>query len=1139
MLASTIYVDFGVGLSSPDGLEMADASSANLNGPQVFQDGYLVTTLENQLIDRSFDAAQRESFYKDILGHLRIHFRPFDVVVQRADSADLDAIATSLASTPTNDAYVFVGGSVPSLVQRDVGAAVLDVGNHQDNLGFVFSGFQTIHVGADYQPGILAGQIAKQAALTFGARATEGSAALAYGNLMSMQGTDESGNPTGPEHFHRRNFGGFVRRELPLVMDLGVSPGTENSFEVLKDVLGESTGGVVYVTLGGPSANGLTIQEHSDGTVDLIDEGLNLQNIDISSGLIVSLVDYGPSSLNHPVRFQAAADNANFVQDGIRVRVNDNITIESNANAVDLNLQLFGSQFDDTFQINGGDWLKVFAEGGNDTIEIDNVDSTHSVIVNAGKGDDHVRILNMDARIFVVDGGTGTDALDFSEAPDMSLPLWDLNAEGFDFRSEARPGLSSPPGAMATIHNYLNFDHLTGSTHSSTRMHVGSVSFGNGSIPAPIQEKPLIVQVEGQTTSFSLPGLQRNANNLAGVVGQNVFVLSTSRDMSVGGGYVQISSDIDWRQGRSDTIQHNIRAGPGYVSQQNFAVVISNVKGDGLNVNVTDDNIPGVLANQITGATGGTIYVGQRLYFGTMNVVIHGSDTAADHFAIQSSSRLEQVTLFGHGGDDGFEFGSMLAQGSGDLDELFEKTEIVPRVFAGDGFDYVYLDDQASQGEFHYELTDASVRDVTPGTDRLFSEIQFADTEIVRMTSNTDKNVFRIDPSPNVIFRVDGNQPGEGDGDALALIGNLPSKRHHVVKSGPGNGVWFFGNDAGADRLVVFDSIEFVSQSDRFALASQQGTEPRIRVYETVSNRYLFTIQPYESGFRGGLSVETADMNNDGIPDIIVGPGQGRSAEVRIFDGRNGVQIDSFSPFPAGYRGGVDVAVGNLYDGFEWEIAVAGLRVNNVRIFQADEAGDFQLRYGYSPFDGNGPSGVRISTGDITGDGYDEVISTPLPGWSPEVSVYTIAHHVFGHLEPWRLYWSQNELTGHVDGYLGGFTSATGDIDGDGDDDLFLAGINTGSANDPFSGQIRTFAANGYTTPRRTEPTLQPFQRQFTRGVSMTTRDLDLDGIIDHVFASRLDNGNGGRIVVMDASGRYVTHFLDGDSAFRNGIEIG
>jgi uncharacterized repeat protein (TIGR01451 family) len=91
-------------------------------------------------------------------------------------------------------------------------------------------------------------------------------------------------------------------------------------------------------------------------------------------------------------------------------------------------------------------------------------------------------------------------------------------------------------------------------------------------------------------------------------------------------------------------------------------------------------------------------------------------------------------------------------------------------------------------------------------------------------------------------------------------------------------------------------------------------TDTRVRVIDALNDgAELLSFVPYP-GWKGSVRVATGDVNGDGIQEIITAPGRNRVGEIRVFDSTTGVELQAYRTFPFGpkYRGGVEVAVGNL-----------------------------------------------------------------------------------------------------------------------------------------------------------------------------------------------------------------------------------
>src|SRR5262249_13961356 len=88
------------------------------------------------------------------------------------------------------------------------------------------------------------------------------------------------------------------------------------------------------------------------------------------------------------------------------------------------------------------------------------------------------------------------------------------------------------------------------------------------------------------------------------------------------------------------------------------------------------------------------------------------------------------------------------------------------------------------------------------------------------------------------------------------------------------------------------------------------GTLVRVIDASTQATRLLF--YAYDPNVvTGGVRVAMADVNADGIADIITGTGPGPAGECRVFDGRTSGLLMAFFPY-GGYTGGIFVGGGDV-----------------------------------------------------------------------------------------------------------------------------------------------------------------------------------------------------------------------------------
>ena len=120
----------------------------------------------------------------------------------------------------------------------------------------------------------------------------------------------------------------------------------------------------------------------------------------------------------------------------------------------------------------------------------------------------------------------------------------------------------------------------------------------------------------------------------------------------------------------------------------------------------------------------------------------------------------------------------------------------------------------------------------------------------------------------------------------------------------------------------------------RAVSAPGPGRPPLVRVGEAgPDDNYEFLA--YDSGFRGGVFVAAANLaGDDGVDEIVTGADAGGGPHVRVF-GKPGVVRLGFMAYPTGFRGG-----------------------------------------------------VRVASGDVDGDGFNDIITAPGPGGGPHVKVF-------------------------------------------------------------------------------------------------------------------------------------------------------
>lgn len=251
---------------------------------------------------------------------------------------------------------------------------------------------------------------------------------------------------------------------------------------------------------------------------------------------------------------------------------------------------------------------------------------------------------------------------------------------------------------------------------------------------------------------------------------------------------------------------------------------------------------------------------------------------------------------------------------------------------------------------------------------------------------------------------------------------------------------------------------------------------------------------------------------------IVAGLAPGRTTTVRVINPSTKKTTKEFLAFAKADRTGVHTAAGDINGDHQADVVVGtGIGTDSlVKVFSTQG----KLITSFNPYSTERQTGVSVATGDLNGDGIDEIITVPAKS-SAQIRAwrYDTTSKKFTRLA---------QLFAYDRSQRQGFTVASGDLDGDGRAEIAV----TARTNARSVAVLRLTSSNALQVIKR----FNPYPIQYTTGLTLAIGDVFGTGRGNIITTG--GPGYYSDVKIFDIKGKSLNHFLAISQSYRNGLSL-